>query len=97
MTKTEVALSPSIHAYRDFASGKFSPVAGEIAAGPGKLETMAFIMGLHGSIPGLYSDTAHQKFKPGPDPPFPVRLYYVLEEVQKDGLENIVSWQPHGR
>ena len=34
---------------------------------------------------------------PGPDPPFPVKLHYVLEEVKKDGLDDIVSWQPHGR
>ena len=67
MTKTEVTLSSCTPAYRDFASGNFSPVAGKTAAGP------------------------------GPDPPFPVKLHYVLGEAQKDGLDHIVSWQPHGR
>jgi hypothetical protein len=28
---------------------------------------------------------------------FPVRLHYMLSEMEKDGLEHIVSWQPHGR
>lgn len=29
--------------------------------------------------------------------PFPVKLYAMLEGTQKEGLEHIVSWQPHGR
>jgi hypothetical protein len=29
--------------------------------------------------------------------PFPVRLYAMLEETKKEGLEDIVSWQVHGR
>jgi hypothetical protein len=28
---------------------------------------------------------------------FPVKLHYMLSEMEKDGLENIISWQPHGR
>jgi hypothetical protein len=31
------------------------------------------------------------------DKNFPVRLHYVLSEMEKDGLQHIVSWQPHGR
>lgn len=31
------------------------------------------------------------------DQPFPVRLHYMLNEIEKDGLGHIVSWQPHGR
>mmetsp|Transcript_1035 Transcript_1035/g.2023 ORF Transcript_1035/g.2023 Transcript_1035/m.2023 type:complete len:319 (+) Transcript_1035:61-1017(+) len=29
--------------------------------------------------------------------PFPLKLHAMLEAVQKEGLEHIVSWQPHGR
>jgi hypothetical protein len=29
--------------------------------------------------------------------PFPVKLYNMLEGIQEEGLEHIVSWQPHGR
>ncbi len=29
--------------------------------------------------------------------PFPARLHAMLEELEKKGLANIVSWQPHGR
>jgi hypothetical protein len=29
--------------------------------------------------------------------PFPPRLHEMLEMVQEEGLEHIVSWQPHGR
>lgn len=28
---------------------------------------------------------------------FPVKLHYMLNEIEKDGLSFIVSWQPHGR
>jgi hypothetical protein len=28
---------------------------------------------------------------------FPVKLHYMLNELEKDGMDNIVSWQPHGR
>lgn len=34
---------------------------------------------------------------PGGDPAFPVKLHYVLSELKREGLDNIVSWQPHGR
>jgi hypothetical protein len=29
--------------------------------------------------------------------PFPVKLYAMLEGVEKEGLEHVVAWQPHGR
>ena len=28
---------------------------------------------------------------------FPYRLYEMLQSVERDGLDHIVSWQPHGR
>lgn len=28
---------------------------------------------------------------------FPARLHYMLQELEKDGLEHIISWRPHGR
>lgn len=28
---------------------------------------------------------------------FPVKLHYMLSELEKDGLHEIISWQPHGR
>jgi HSF-type DNA-binding len=28
---------------------------------------------------------------------FPVKLHYMLGELKRDGLDHIVSWQPHGR
>ena len=28
---------------------------------------------------------------------FPVKLHYMLGEIERDGLNHIVSWQPHGR
>ena len=28
---------------------------------------------------------------------FPVKLHYMLNELEKDGMDDIVSWQPHGR
>ena len=31
------------------------------------------------------------------DTNFPVKLHYMLSDMQADGLDHIVSWQPHGR
>jgi HSF-type DNA-binding len=31
------------------------------------------------------------------DQNFPVKLHYMLSELEADGLDDIVSWQPHGR
>jgi hypothetical protein len=28
---------------------------------------------------------------------FPVMLHYMLDELEKDGFDDVVSWQPHGR
>ncbi len=28
---------------------------------------------------------------------FPVNLHDMLNELEKDGMDDIVSWQPHGR
>jgi hypothetical protein len=28
---------------------------------------------------------------------FPVKLHYMIKELETDGMANIVSWQPHGR
>jgi hypothetical protein len=31
------------------------------------------------------------------DQNFPVKLHYMLSEMEADGMDDIVSWQPHGR
>ena len=31
------------------------------------------------------------------DSNFPVKLHYMLSELEVDGMSHIVSWQPHGR
>jgi hypothetical protein len=31
------------------------------------------------------------------DRSFPVKLHYMLSELEADGMSHIVSWQPHGR
>jgi hypothetical protein len=28
---------------------------------------------------------------------FPVKLHYMIRELETDGMDDIVSWQPHGR
>jgi hypothetical protein len=28
---------------------------------------------------------------------FPVKLHYMLTELETDGMDDVVSWQPHGR
>jgi len=37
---------------------------------------------------------------PSPQSPsenFPVKLHYILSEMEKDGMQHIMSWQTHGR
>lgn len=41
--------------------------------------------------------TDAQAVGPGGDPPFPVKLHHVLTELKQDGMDHIISWQPHGR
>jgi hypothetical protein len=52
-----------------------------------------------------YRDYSHEmddsellKEESGPvEQSFPVKLQFMLSEMEKDGLAHIVSWQPHGR
>ena len=37
------------------------------------------------------------KKKGGVGTPFPLKLHELLEKAEEEGLNNIVSWQPHGR
>jgi len=39
---------------------------------------------------------AQTKIVGGYDHSFPVKLHYVLNDIEKDGLADVVSWQPHG-
>jgi hypothetical protein len=38
----------------------------------------------------------HTQPNPGEEN-FPVKLHYMLTELETDGMDDIVSWQPHGR
>ena len=33
----------------------------------------------------------------GTEPTFPERLHFALESAEKDGHDEAISWQPHGR
>jgi hypothetical protein len=48
-----------------------------------------------------YADVTEQDMKTPPssknESNFPEKLHYVLSEMEKDGLQHIASWQPHGR
>jgi hypothetical protein len=33
----------------------------------------------------------------GSEQTFPVKLHYMLEHIDKEGLSSVVAWQPHGR
>lgn len=41
--------------------------------------------------------TLLSKDKTGSESNFPVKLHYMLSDMEGDGLDHIVSWQPHGR
>jgi len=40
---------------------------------------------------------SHNKNGANSEQNFPVKLHYMLSDMEEDGLANIVSWQPHGR
>jgi hypothetical protein len=42
-------------------------------------------------------DTMKETSSSKKDSQFPEKLHYVLGEMEKDGLQHIASWQPHGR
>ena len=43
------------------------------------------------------SSTGAAKPANASDRHFPVKLHYMLSELEQDGLGSIVSWMPHGR
>mmetsp|Transcript_14535 Transcript_14535/g.27627 ORF Transcript_14535/g.27627 Transcript_14535/m.27627 type:complete len:296 (+) Transcript_14535:164-1051(+) len=47
-------------------------------------------------VPGG-SVVSHTKNGANSEQNFPVKLHYMLSDMEADGLANIVSWQPHGR
>lgn len=46
-----------------------------------------------------YHDHAQDKLHDCQSVPalFPIKLHEVLDEVERDGLDGIISWAPHGR
>jgi hypothetical protein len=53
-----------------------------------------------GSLSRDYANDVDQDMKgisSKKDSRFPEKLHYVLSEMEKDGLQHIASWQPHGR
>lgn len=53
----------------------------------------------HATSPPLPVDasTIKRPAKGGVVTPFPVKLHLMLNLIEKDGLDHIVGWQPHGR
>jgi hypothetical protein len=45
----------------------------------------------------LEEHTPSSSMSNGGEQNFPVKLHYMLNELEKDGMDDIVSWQPHGR
>jgi hypothetical protein len=42
-------------------------------------------------VPGSTAEPNHGEHN------FPVKLHFMLSELETDGMDDIVSWQPHGR
>ncbi len=61
--------------------------------------TDAFVHQYHDHAADLVVDPGaiNHKAKGGVTTPFPVKLHTMLEQIEKDGLAHVVSWQPHGR
>ena len=37
------------------------------------------------------------QYAPGPNDPFPIRLHWMLQQVEEHGTHHVVRWAPHGR
>jgi HSF-type DNA-binding len=46
---------------------------------------------------GSNSSATTTSFVHASDRNFPVKLHFMLNELKSDGLDHIISWQPHGR
>jgi hypothetical protein len=42
-------------------------------------------------VPGSTEEPNHGEHN------FPVKLHFMLSELETDGMDGVVSWQPHGR
>jgi hypothetical protein len=43
------------------------------------------------------ADPTGERRRGGVSVPFPQKMHSVLDEVERDGLSNVIAWQPHGR
>jgi hypothetical protein len=50
-----------------------------------------------GDLHHMKEHTQSSNMNHGGEQNFPVKLHYMLNELAKDGMDGIVSWQPHGR
>lgn len=50
----------------------------------------------HASLPADQFEHHHHA-RGGVTTPFPLKLHYMLNATKAAGMEDIVSWQPHGR
>jgi hypothetical protein len=51
----------------------------------------------HAADPTVDPTQIKHKAKGGVITPFPVKLHEMLDQIERDGLAHVVSWQPHGR
>ena len=51
----------------------------------------------HSTDPVVDPTQIKHKAKGGVITPFPVKLHDMLDQIERDGLSHVVSWQPHGR
>ena len=49
------------------------------------------------SVPGSGHNATAATYAHSSDRTFPVTLHFMLNELKTDGLDHIISWQPHGR
>jgi len=51
----------------------------------------------HSNIPVPQHPKPKKCGRGGVAKPFPLKLYHMLQQVDKEGIADIISWQPHGR
>jgi hypothetical protein len=70
-----------VHNYHDYAN--------EVEKGEESLVDLHHMEEHTQELPSMSNHSGEQNF--------PVKLHYMLNELEKDGMDDIVSWQPHGR
>ena len=88
MTKKHNSNEEKAEQHNEKVVHNYHDYAHEVEKGEGRAGNQLILIQEH---------TQSSDMSKGGEQKFPVKLHYMLNELEKDGMDEIVSWQPHGR